>query len=158
MAVTVHLYLLHHHPPPFLTLGARGTLPAFLADAGERIPRHHAGTSILTWVWKAARVFGWEQREKGQVWFCQWAFPNNQEDHQHNHEPQPNSEDCLWLGFFFLLLPDSLNFPFFTPYILWLWSVLSVQSGILSIRLSALKGEREMGEMRVGGRADSTKG
>lgn len=111
MAVTVHLYLLHHHPPPFLTLGARGTLPAFLADAGERIPRHHAGTSILTRVWKAARVFGWEQREKGQVCFCQWAFPNNQEDHQHNHEPQPNS-DCLWLGFFSLLLPDSLNFPF----------------------------------------------
>lgn len=36
-----------------LTLGACGALPAFLADAGERLPLHHACTSILTWVGKA---------------------------------------------------------------------------------------------------------
>lgn len=35
-----------------LTLGARGTFPAFFADAGERLSRHHTGTSILTRVWK----------------------------------------------------------------------------------------------------------
>lgn len=34
-------------------LGARGALPAFLADAGERFPSHHAGSSILTRVGKA---------------------------------------------------------------------------------------------------------
>lgn len=49
-------------------LGARGTLPAFLADAGERIPRHHAGTSILTRVWKAARVFGYVARRSLPPW------------------------------------------------------------------------------------------
>lgn len=39
-------------------LRACGTLPAFLADTGKRLPSHHAGTSILTWVWKTTRVFG----------------------------------------------------------------------------------------------------
>lgn len=40
-------------------LGARGSLPAFLADAGERLPRHHTSASILTGVWKTTGVFGY---------------------------------------------------------------------------------------------------
>lgn len=56
-----------------LTLGAGGTLPAFLADTGEGLSLHHAGTSIFTWVGQTTGVFCWRKtgREK-----CHRAVPN----------------------------------------------------------------------------------
>lgn len=41
-----------------LTLGAGGSFPAFLADAGEGVAVDHTGASVLTWVGQTAAVLG----------------------------------------------------------------------------------------------------
>lgn len=39
-----------------LTLSTRGSFPALLADASERIPADYTGTTVVTGVWQAAAV------------------------------------------------------------------------------------------------------
>lgn len=41
-----------------LTLGAGGSFPTFLADAGEGVTVDHTGASVLTWVEQTAAVLG----------------------------------------------------------------------------------------------------
>ncbi len=53
-----------------LTLGAGGSFPTFLADAGEGVTVDHTGASVLTWVEQTAAVLGCKgaTREVRMLW------------------------------------------------------------------------------------------